>query len=182
VNLRRSPITVGIVGAILACAACASPKAPADPALHAPRGDAAPVPTSSAIPGAPADQREHDPGSPSPAQDTAPSPCRADAECGYDPTSDQCGSDPRYNRQPPLVDQGIVCYCDESAHACVLLRVAPVPCEGNHVCAVRKDPRPHPVRASGAHPHERGRPCRDFTIKTTCERTNICTMHRLVCR
>jgi hypothetical protein len=160
-----------------------------DPALHAPRPEAAAAPTSSAIPSAPPDLRERDPGSASaaqpgsssPAPDPAPSACRTDAECGYDPTSDRCGSDPRYNRQPPLVDQGIVCYCDEPAHACALLRVAPVPCEGNHVCAVHKDPRPHPVRASSAHPHERGRPCRDFTIKTTCERTNICTMHRLAC-
>ncbi len=106
-------------------------------------------------------------------------PCAADADCGYDPTEARCVADPRANRQPPLVDQGIVCYCE--AARCATLRVPPVPCESDASCAVRADPRPHPVAADAAHPHERGRPCHDFTFSTTCERTNICTMHRLAC-
>jgi hypothetical protein len=107
--------------------------------------------------------------------------CSRDADCGYDPAGDGCDSDPRSNRQPPLVDQGIVCYCDEAARRCAILRVPPVPCESNASCAVSPDPRPHPVAASVEHPHERGRACRDFAISTTCERTNICTMRRHDC-
>ena len=34
--------------------------------------------------------------------------CLADPDCRYDPKSDVCDSDPRSNRQPPLLDQGIV--------------------------------------------------------------------------
>jgi len=109
-----------------------------------------------------------------------PLACAADADCGYDPGGDLCVADPRANAQPPLIDQGIVCYCDDGAR-CATLRVPPVPCELDSSCAVRRDPRPHPVAADAAHPHERGRRCRDFEIATTCERTNICTMHRLVC-
>ncbi|WP_437673469.1 hypothetical protein [Sorangium sp. So ce131] len=105
--------------------------------------------------------------------------CAGDADCGYDPANERCGSDPRLNRQPPLTDQGIVCYCE--AGACALLRVVPVPCEGDHSCAVAHEPRPHPVRATRERPHEKGRPCRDFTLSTTCERTNICTLRRHVC-
>jgi hypothetical protein len=108
-----------------------------------------------------------------------PAPCAADADCAYEPTRDACAADPRANHQPPLRDQGLVCYCD--AGACALLRVPPVPCESDESCAVRADPRPHPVAASAAHPHERGRACRDFTLSTTCERTNICTMTQLPC-
>jgi hypothetical protein len=103
--------------------------------------------------------------------------CGADTECGYDPSSDACDSDPRSNRQPPLRDQGVLCYCDATALRCATLRVPPVPCEGDASCAVDPSPRPHPVAASAAHPHEKGRVCRDFTISTTCERTNICTMN-----
>jgi hypothetical protein len=102
--------------------------------------------------------------------------CAADRDCGYDPASDVCDSDPRSNRQPPLRDQGVLCYCDDSARRCATLRVPPVPCEGDASCAVDPSPRPHPVAASPAHPHEKGRVCRDFTVATTCERTNICTM------
>jgi hypothetical protein len=105
--------------------------------------------------------------------------CAADADCGYDPDGGRCVADPRANRQPPLTDQGLVCYCD--AARCATLRVPPVPCESDASCAVRADPRPHPVAASAAYPHERGRPCRDFLIATTCERTNICTMTHLRC-
>jgi hypothetical protein len=103
--------------------------------------------------------------------------CSADTDCGYDPSSDACDSDPRSNRQPPLRDQGVLCYCDDSARRCAMLRVPPVPCEGDFSCAVSLAPRPHPVAADAAHPHEKGRVCRDFTIATTCERTNICTMN-----
>ena len=79
------------------------------------------------------------------------------------------------------MDQGIVCYCDDARSACARLRVDPVPCEGDGSCAVDPSPRPHPVRASEAHRHERGRRCKDFTLATTCERTNLCTLHRLEC-
>ncbi|WP_437645854.1 hypothetical protein [Sorangium sp. So ce362] len=105
--------------------------------------------------------------------------CAGDADCGYDPASERCGADPRLNRQPPVTDQGIVCYCD--AGACARLRVLPVPCEGDHDCAVAHEPRAHPVRATRERPHEKGRPCRDLTLSTTCERTNICTLHRHAC-
>jgi hypothetical protein len=106
--------------------------------------------------------------------------CAADDGCGYDPVGDRCVGDPRANRQPPLVDQGIVCYCD--ALRCRTLRVPPVPCESDASCAVREDPRPHPVAADADHPHRRGRACRDFVRSTTCERTNICTMRTHRCR
>jgi hypothetical protein len=106
--------------------------------------------------------------------------CAVDSECGYDPVHDACGTEAEFNRQPPLVDQGIVCYCEE--RRCHVLRVPPVPCEGDAGCAVKMMPRPHPVAASAAVPHEEGKVCRDYTISTTCERTNICTMHRHKCR
>jgi hypothetical protein len=106
-------------------------------------------------------------------------PCESDADCGYDPASDRCVADPRANRQPAIVDQGIACFCASSA--CAAMRVPPVPCESDASCAVDPEPRPHPVAADRAHPHERGRRCHDFVFSTTCERTNICTMHRLAC-
>ncbi len=106
--------------------------------------------------------------------------CALDADCGYDPVAKRCLADPRANRQPPIVDQGILCFCDDAR--CGTLVVPPVPCESDASCAVRTDPRPHPVAADATHPHERGRPCRDFIFSTTCERTNICTMHRLSCK
>lgn len=110
----------------------------------------------------------------------APPPaCAADADCGYAPAEERCVANPRANRQPPLVNQGIVCYCE--AARCATLLVPPVACESDASCAVLAEPRPHPVAADAAHPHERGRPCRDFVFSTTCERTNICTMHRLAC-
>jgi hypothetical protein len=109
----------------------------------------------------------------------APEVCGSDAECGYDPERGRCAADPRANRQPLLVDQGIVCYCEGAV--CGTLVVQPVPCESDASCAVSTPPRPHPVAAGAEHPHERGRPCRDFTMSTTCERTNICTLHRLRC-
>jgi hypothetical protein len=120
----------------------------------------------------------------------SPAPaCAADEDCGYDPAQGLCRADPRANRQPPLVDQGLVCYCDGAR--CASLRVPPVPCESDASCAVSEDPRPHPIAADAIHPHERGgssatkspitngtpNPCRDFVFSTTCERTNICTMH-----
>lgn len=105
--------------------------------------------------------------------------CRDDAECGYDVTHEVCDTEGRFNRQPPMVDQGIVCFCEEGR--CGVLRVRPVPCESDASCAVNPLPRPHPVAASAEHPHERGKVCRDYVISTTCERTNICTMHRHAC-
>ena len=70
----------------------------------------------------------------------------------------------------------------ESARAaCEMLAVLPVACEGDRSCAVKLDPRPHPVRATRDRPHERARPCRDLPFSTTCERTNICTLHRVKC-
>jgi hypothetical protein len=105
--------------------------------------------------------------------------CAADADCGYDPAADRCVADPRANRQPVVVDQGIVCFCQGAR--CAALHVAPVPCESDAACAVSADPRPHPIAADRAHPHERGKPCRDFAYSTTCERTNICTMHVHAC-
>lgn len=107
--------------------------------------------------------------------------CARDEACGYDPESQRCDADPRSNRQPAVLDQGIVCYCDEGAHQCRTLRVLPVPCESDASCAVDPLPRPHPVAASLAFPHEQGKPCRDFTLATRCERTNLCTMHPLEC-
>ncbi len=136
--------------------------------------------------------------SPPPAETTAPiatvapaetAACRADDDCRYDPVGKRCGADPRYNKQPPLVDQGIVCYCDATAASCALLRVDPAPCEGDTSCAVRLDPRPHPVRADAAHPYRKPRACRSVKPgaarrtdrHATCERTNICTMHTREC-
>jgi len=159
--IRSRAIAPMILGALpVACAppggAWLSPQPLGDPPLLAPAAPAA---------------RHHAP--------AAPAGCTADAACGYDPALDACTADPRANRQPVLQDQGLVCYCD--AGRCALLRVPPVPCESDASCAVCADPRPHPVAASAAHPHERGRACRDFTVSTTCERTNICTMHQLPC-
>jgi hypothetical protein len=112
--------------------------------------------------------------------------CASDEDCGYDPPRARCLADPRANRQPPIVDQGVVCYCDGAR--CASLRVAPVPCESDASCAVGVDPRPHPIAADRASPHDRGPlprapvgPCRDFVFSTTCERTNLCTLHRLPC-
>src|SRR5262249_13935716 len=114
-------------------------------------------------------------------------PCSSDDDCGYDPAERQCGADPRYNKQPPLVDQGLVCYCGGDARAPV--RVEPVPCEGEASCAVRLDPRPHPIRADAEHPYQKPHPCRPpkkgergrTELVATCERTNICTMNRREC-
>jgi hypothetical protein len=104
-----------------------------------------------------------------------------DSDCGYDPRRDRCDNDGRLNQQPPVVDQGVDCYCDDTARVCSRLRVWPVPCEGDESCAVNLTPRPHPVAASVEHPHERGKRCVNGRYRTTCERTNICTMHVLDC-
>lgn len=116
-------------------------------------------------------------------------PCRTDDDCGYDPRNHRCGTDPAFNKQPPLVDQGLVCYCEEAMSTCALLRVEPAPCEGESSCAVRADPRPHPVRATADLPYVKPRYCRPprgteqrrIDRFTTCERTNICTMHTREC-
>jgi hypothetical protein len=146
---------------VTACAPAPVPEPPAAPLASEPSTAPASVPPSAAPP--------------------APEPtCASDDACGYDPKADRCVADPRANRQPPIVDQGIVCFCEQQR--CGTLRVPPVPCEKDASCAVRADPRPHPVAAEAAHPHEHGKPCIDFVFSTTCERTNICTMHRLSCR
>lgn len=145
---------------------------------RAPRG-ATPILSGSAVnhlDEAPEDKPDLPPPPPPP----PPLACASDGDCGYAPEAARCTADPRANRQPPVRDQGIICYCD-AASRCATLRVLPVPCESDASCAVRLDPRPHPVAASPAHPHERGRACRDFTLRTTCEHTNICTMDRLTC-
>jgi hypothetical protein len=111
--------------------------------------------------------------------DAAPLPCDKDEACGYDAAHDRCGTDPHFNKQPELVDQGIVCYCEHAR--CEMFRALPIPCEGDDGCATRDDPRLHPVPSSPKFPHEKGKRCKDFTVSTTCERTNICTMHRLSC-
>jgi hypothetical protein len=116
-----------------------------------------------------------------PAASPAEPPCTADGDCGYQPDKDRCAADPRANRQPPIADQGIVCYCDDASRRCSMLRVLPVPCESDASCAVSLVPRPHPVAADAAHPHEQGRPCKDHVFATTCEHTNLCTMRRLPC-
>jgi hypothetical protein len=113
-----------------------------------------------------------------PAPPPPPTPeaaCVSDADCGYAPALDRCLADPAANRQPPLIDQGLVCYCE--AARCATLRALPVPCESDESCAVAKTPRPHPVRASAHTPHERRR----CDLTTTCERTNICTMQATPC-
>ena len=60
-------------------------------------------------------------------------------------------------------------------------RVLPVPCESDASCAVSVDPRPHPIASGSGAPSRAGRPCRDFVLSTSCERTNLCTLHRLPC-
>jgi hypothetical protein len=151
-------------------AACApAPPAPAPPAPPpiATSSVPAPPPAASSVGEPPVAPREP--------------PCSRDADCGFDPVAVRCGNDPRLVRLPPLVDQGPSCFCDEARRACALLRALPVPCEGDGDCAVDPSPRPHPVRATAARPHERGKRCRDYAIATTCERTNLCTMHPLEC-
>ena len=111
--------------------------------------------------------------------------CAADEDCGYDPVTERCGADPRLNKQPPLEDQGIVCYCEAVSRQCETLRVWPAPCEGESACAIALDPRPHPVRATRERPYVKPALClppkpgkpRATRYDTTCERTNICTMH-----
>lgn len=166
--------------ATLACAPAAPPPPPA-PELPPPPALLLPAPELPAT---------------SPSQSTTTSatppleaPCRNDDHCGYDPAHARCGTDPRFNKQPPLIDQGLVCYCQPDAGTCALLRVDPAPCEGDTSCAVRLDPRPHPIRKSAEHPYAKPRKCRaakagqpsERNLFVTCERTNICTMHTREC-
>ncbi|WP_437687729.1 hypothetical protein [Sorangium sp. So ce176] len=198
---RRWALTIVLAAAWPACGdAAATRRSPAPPRSLAPaelaaiEGHGARGTPRGAEPAGGADAEDEGPSRAGPdatatqtdataAQKTAtqalPTACANDAGCGYDPASERCGADPRLNRQPPITDQGIVCYCD--AGACALLRVLPVPCEGDHDCAVAHEPRPHPARATRERPHEKGRPCRDLTLSTTCERTNICTLRRHAC-
>ncbi|AUX47261.1 uncharacterized protein SOCE26_087790 [Sorangium cellulosum] len=185
---RLPVIAAALVTAAPACAGATAeersqetPRPPAPTAPAEPAGRAPPAPLHGAAEdGGPGEARAPLEAAAAPAPERSqPVVCTGDADCGYDPANERCGTDPRLNRQPPLIDQGVVCYCE--AGACSLLRVVPVPCEGDHSCAVAHEPRPHPVRATRERPHEKGRPCRDFTLSTTCERTNICTLRRHVC-
>ena len=73
-----------------ACAPAARPSAGPDVgALFGPT--ASPAETGT-LP-APPDKPSPDPGAPPAAQP----PCQSDTDCGYDPTSGQCGADPRWN-------------------------------------------------------------------------------------
>ncbi|WP_437657930.1 hypothetical protein [Sorangium sp. So ce1182] len=184
---RRAVLTAVLAVAAPACGdAAATRRSPAPPRSLAPQEPAASP--GNVDGGAPRSERRGDqelarasgdaPETQAPER-ALPTACADDTACGYDPASERCGADPRLNRQPPITDQGVVCYCD--AGACALLRVVPVPCEGDHDCAVAHEPRPHPARATPERPHEKGRPCRDFTMSTTCERTNICTLRRHAC-
>ena len=176
---------------LLACSACAPAAQPPEgprPDVGALFGSAA-IPSETATLPPPPDTASPDGGTTTQSPQPAPPPCQSDEECGYDPTSGRCGADPRWNKQPPLLDQGLVCYCDPPSRACALLRVEPVPCEGEPSCAIRLDPRPHPVRASAEHPYAKPKKCvppmraaaRRTDLFTTCERTNICTMHTREC-
>lgn len=160
--------------------------APASPP-GGPRPDVSALFPDPALSSAPADAPSHDPTKLTPPE--APSPrCATDEDCRYDPAGKRCGTDPRFNKQPPLVDQGIVCYCDK-ARACDVLRVDPAPCEGDTSCAVWMEPRPHPARADAEHPYRKPGSCRapkaGESRRTdryvTCERTNICTMFTREC-
>lgn len=110
---------------------------------------------------------------------TLPLACENDGDCGYDPESKVCGSDPSFNRQPPLKDQGILCYCE--ANQCARLEIKPIPCEGDQHCGILMAPRPHPVLFGEGAVHKT--PCAEGSqYKATCERTNICTMSLLSCK
>lgn len=158
------------------------------PAAPAPLG---PSPSTEALfPPAPATADSHSPLATTTTAPVAPRPpCRSDDDCGYDPANVECGTDPRFNKQPAVIDQGLICYCDAATSACALLRVEPAPCEGESSCAVRLDPRPHPVRVNAEHPYRKPRACRapkiagqgERDLFTRCERTNICTMHTREC-
>lgn len=181
--LSRRPVSLLFLG----CLSCGCGPQIAPPPETLPRLDGLFLPPS--IEDSSAVSAPPPPPSATPALAPAQASCQSDSDCGYDPTSARCGSDPRFNKQPPLVDQGIVCYCDEGSRACSLLRVEPVPCEGEESCAVRLDPRPHPVRATAEHPYRKPARClpprgaqrRAEELFTTCERTNICTLNRREC-
>lgn len=167
---------------VLGCSPAPAPGPAPPPDLAALFMTAAPPPTAAPAASTAATELA----APAPEPDAA---CATDGDCGYDPTRGRCGADPRYNKQPPLVDQGLVCYCDSTSRTCALLRVEPAPCEGDTSCAVRMDPRPHPVHTDAAHPYRkpprcipprRGAPRRAERF-VTCERTNICTMHTREC-
>jgi hypothetical protein len=169
------------LGAGLACAPSAPrPESPPAAATAAASPPAPPAATATAEPEPTAAGAQKPPQQPA---------CRSDDDCGYDPGNGRCGTDPRFNKQPPLVDQGLVCYCETASSACSLLRVDPAPCEGDKSCAVRLDPRPHPIRAGAEHPYAKPRACRaprtgqasERDRYVTCERTNICTMHTREC-
>jgi hypothetical protein len=111
-------------------------------------------------------------------------PCASDEACGFDPGRARCVVDARANRQPEIVDQGILCYCD--AGRCATLQVPPVPCESDAACAVAREPRAHPVAADAVHAHGPKNPCREanreIALSAVCEQTNLCTLRRHTCR
>ncbi|MBK8251977.1 MAG: hypothetical protein IPK82_04845 [Polyangiaceae bacterium] len=178
-------------GLIAVCAAC-TPEPPLSPG---PRPNvsalfAAPPPTvEPPIPeaNAAAETTVAEPFQPEPFE------CVSDDDCRYDPSHVRCGTNRAFNKQPPVIDQGIICYCEQTPNTkaqCAILRVDPAPCEGEASCAVRMDPRPHPIRADAAHAYQKPGVCiapkkgetRRIDRYTTCERTNICTMHVRECR
>lgn len=109
--------------------------------------------------------------------------CALDDDCRLDASTGACAVDPSLSATTPLVDQGTTCLCD--AGACRALTARPVACEGDHSCAVRLTPRPHPV-ARGLSPADLPElPCSagaTEALRVTCERTNLCTLHRSPCK
>lgn len=156
---------VVVAAALVACA-------PAAPTATAPLEPASATPHLDAL------ERATDAGAPSAAPDAVASACTTDEDCRLDPTTSRCGADPRFVAQPPIVDQGHLCFCDTARSTCEHRRVLPVPCEADTSCAVQVSPRPHPVAASLETPYRASLEQDGALYSVTCERTNICTMHR----
>jgi len=110
-----------------------------------------------------------------------PQSCNADNDCGFDPETKQCGPHPSFNHQPPLKDQGIICYCEQKR--CAQLGIQPIPCEGDFDCGILLEPRPHPVFFKSSAPNALHHTACSEGIRytATCERTNICTLNRIPC-
>jgi hypothetical protein len=111
------------------------------------------------------------------------SPCSSDDECRLDVGAGACAVDAALAATTPLVDQGTTCLCEGGA--CRSLTAQPVACEGDHSCAVRLTPRPHPVRRGLSSSDVPEVPCSagaTQALRVTCERTNLCTLHRAPCK